>query len=51
MELIKSTNSVITSSIHKNNCLDKKIKLFTPGFTIFDDITDAQGQNEYNVGS
>ena len=39
----KSTNPAIASSVCKNNCLDKKIKLFTSDFAIFNDITDAQG--------
>ena len=42
---------MITSSVYKNNQLDKKIRLFTPGFIIFDNITDTQGQNEYNIRS
>ena len=48
---LTSANPAITSSVCKNNCLDKKIKPFTPGFTLFDNITDAQGQNEYHIGS
>ena len=47
----KCANFLIASSICKNSCLDKIMQHFPPGFALCDDITDTQGQGEYNIRS